>query len=138
MRICLICDKDLQEDPNGDNPYVGPVVRLTMGVLEHRKWGNRMVKHPFEDEDLCKWVHGSCAREEGIVVAQMKPEHCILCGSRFELEGDGYPGDTVLRFDRGHIELEVWEENDDDLRIKISGYTHFTCAVLDTWNLPLT
>lgn len=137
MRSCLICGLDLHQDPHDDKPYVGPVLRLTTGVLEHRKWGDHLVKHTFEDEELEKWMHGSCARDEGIVVIQMKHEHCILCGNRFELEGDGCPGDMVIRFERGHIALEAWEE-EDDLVTKTSGFVHFTCAVFDEWGLPLT
>lgn len=136
MRSCLVCAHDLQQDPDNDKPYTGPVLRLTTGVLEHRKWGNMLIKHPFEDEQSHKWVHGCCAREQNIVVSQMKSEHCILCGNRFELEGDGHFGDTVIRFERGHIDLEVLG-GEDDLMTKTSGYVHFTCAVFDEWTLPL-
>lgn len=146
MRVCLICDLDLHQNPKRPSkPYVGPVLKIRTGVLENRKWGTKFVQHPFEDDENHKWIHSMCAKRAGIVVSQLKRDHCILCGLPFELEGDGHFGDTVLRIERGQLELEVWEVEDDDdedsVRVKSAGFVHFTCAVMDdgpkNWRLPL-
>jgi len=146
VRVCLICDLDLHQNPKRPSkPYVGPILKLRTGVLEHRKWGMKLVPHHFEDEEICKWVHGPCAKRAGIVVTQLKRDHCILCGLQIEMEGDGHFGDTVLRIERGHLALEVWEVEDEDdedaIKVRCAGYVHFNCAVMDDgpgdWRLPL-
>ena len=144
MRVCFICDLDLHQSPRKPSvPYVGPVLKIRAGVLEHRKWGNKLIPQPFEDEEDHKWMHGPCAKRKGIVVSQLKRDHCVLCGHQIEVEGDGHLGEMVIRFERGYLELEVWEvellDDEDILNIKCAGYVHFNCAVFNDgpWELPL-
>lgn len=140
IKVCAVCDYDLHVHPaTDDRPYVGPVLRVTMGVLEHRKWGTQLCSQPFEDDVMIKWMHGPCAKEAGVIVVHLKQEHCVLCGHQFILHGDGYPGDSVIRFDRGHVSMESWEleKNENSFKSKHVGYVHYACAMHHTWRLPL-
>lgn len=87
---------------------------------------------------MVKWIHGGCAKHYGLVVSQLKLSHCVLCGQEF----DPYDRDEecVLCIERGHLVLEVWEEEYDDsdpFKVKQVGYVHFTCAAFDGWDQPL-
>jgi hypothetical protein len=117
---------------------MGPIIRIRQGVLEMRRWGPHLVGQPFTDEDKVKWVHAPCASRRGVTVSQLKLGHCILCGVPFN---PADPTDEcVLRIERGHMVLDVWEEEEEDkdpFETKQAGYVHVTCAVFDGWEEPL-
>lgn len=124
MKRCIVCERELLPDTQ--------VVRLEQGLIEYRGWGTKFKHLDFEDGDDQKWLHWSCAKaKHHVSTVHLKTEHCVLCDKQFEFDSPGYPGDCVLKIDRGALSEERQFESIH------GGYTHFVCAVFENWCLPL-